>query len=52
MKKNELIELLIAISFIDCRTHYLNGLKEDKELYKQIDFICKTILLHLNFGEE
>jgi hypothetical protein len=52
MKKNELIGLLKAISFIDCRVRYINGFKEDKELYKQIDFICETILLHLNFDEE
>jgi hypothetical protein len=52
MKKNELISLLKAISFIDGRVRYINGLKEDKELYKQIDFICETILLYLNYNEE
>jgi hypothetical protein len=52
MEKNELIGLLKAISFIDGRVRYINGFKEDKELYKQIDFICETILLHLNYDEE
>jgi hypothetical protein len=52
MKKIELIGLLKAISFIDCRIRYINGFKEDKELYKQIDFICGTILLHLTYDEE
>jgi hypothetical protein len=52
MKKNELIELLRAISFIDGRVRYINGLKEDKELYKQIGFICETILLHLDYYDE
>jgi hypothetical protein len=52
MKKNELIGLLKAISFIDGRVRYVNGLKKDEELYNHIDFICETILLHLNYDEE
>jgi hypothetical protein len=52
MKKNELIKLLRAISFIDGRLRYINVLKEDKELYKHIGFICETILLHLDYYDE
>jgi hypothetical protein len=48
MKKSELIGLLKAISFIDGRVRYVNSIGKDEELYKQIDFICETILSHLN----
>jgi hypothetical protein len=52
MKKNELIELLKSISFIDGRVRYASGMEEDKELYKHIDFICGTILFYLDYDKE
>jgi hypothetical protein len=47
VSQNELLMMLKAISFIDGRVRYINGFKQDDELYRQIDFLCGTILLHL-----
>jgi len=46
------IELIKALSFIDGRVRYRDGLKEDKELYEQIDKIMDVLMLELDIEDE